>query len=496
LTGREIGLQSTIDSRTLAFASSATGPKDTQRQLSVGHRRDLADLEVRPMTPEQLKKLREDRALVAGVIREMANLVNDEQRDFTAEEQEKWEKANADYNLQTRQIEVGERDLQLQADEVAGANNPAGRIGRGDHGEQRTPARVQNAAGPSRETRDLGLRAWFGTQLGLDIPDAWREAARECRIRPDAQVLDLPLLCTSDLRSSWQGNPVEMRITTSATEGAELIPEGFMPRLEKALLLFGGVRQVAEIIRTDMGNALPWPTVDETAVKGRKVAEEAAVTATDVTFSSLTLNAYKYSSDLVLVSAEVIEDSAIDVATIVADLLGERLGRILNQEFTVGDGTGDPNGIVTAAAAGITSGGAGAIDEDDIIDMIHSVDPAYRTTARWMMNDAIVAEVRKFKDTNGQFLWQPSLQLGRPDFLAGYPITINQDMSSSVATTEIVALFGDLSKYKVREVRGIRLRRLVERYADNDQEGFVAFMRADGDLLDAGSGPVKKLTVQ
>lgn len=150
-------------------------------------------------------------------------------------------------------------------------------------------------------------------------------------------------------------------------------------------------------------------------------------------------------------------------------------------------------GIVTAAALGKTAASATAIAADELFDLVHSVDPAYRKGAGFMFHDNVLLTIRKLKDGNGQYLWTAGLQAGEADRILGYGYTVNQHMASAVASTAKTVIFGQLSKYKIRDVRGLRLRRLVERYAESDQEGFVAFYRADGNLLDSGVAPVKYL---
>ena len=131
---------------------------------------------------------------------------------------------------------------------------------------------------------------------------------------------------------------------------------------------------------------------------------------------------------------------------------------------------------------------------DEVISLIHNVDPAYRVTASFMFHDTVLASIRKLKEsTTNAYIWQPGLQLGVPDRLLGYRYTINQSMSSAFTTGQKLILFGDLSKYIIRDVSSIRLVRLDERYADLDQIAFIAFMRSDGNLLDAGTHPVKWL---
>jgi HK97 family phage major capsid protein len=283
-----------------------------------------------------------------------------------------------------------------------------------------------------------------------------------------------------------------MSLTVGA--GGYTIPVGFVRNLELALLAFGGVRQVAEILRTDGYAAMPWPTADDTGNKGALLAEATTIgSSVDPTISEVVFNAYKFSSKLVKVSAELLQDSAFNLADILGSMLGERIGRIENDYQTTGSGNDQPNGIVTAAATGVTTASATAIAADELIDLVHSVDPAYRPGAAFMMHDSVIKALRKLKDGEGRYLWVSGLATGMADSLLGYPIVPNQSMASSIAHLAKTVLFGQFSKYKIREVATIRLRRLVERYADTDEEGFVAFTRMDSDLLDAGTHPVKLL---
>ena len=148
---------------------------------------------------------------------------------------------------------------------------------------------------------------------------------------------------------------------------------------------------------------------------------------------------------------------------------------------------------MTAATLGVTAASAAAITGDELINLYHSVDPAYRAGAGWVMHDNVVLYVRKLKDGDNQYLWQPGLQAGVPDRLLTAPVTVCQEMASTVEASAKTVLFGQLSKYKVRDVGTLRLKRLVERYAEYDVEGFVALSRHDGELLDAGTHPVKYL---
>lgn len=279
------------------------------------------------------------------------------------------------------------------------------------------------------------------------------------------------------------------------TAGAYTIPEGFVNNLEVALLQYGGIRMVADVMRTASGQDLPWPTVNDTTVKGQRINENTQVPTKDISFGALVFHAYKYTSGIVLVPVELMEDSAFNMAAVIGNLLGIRIGRILADEFTNTGAGAAPVGIVTAATLGQTAASPTAIAGDDLYNLKHSVDPAYRTGpgVGWMFHDQILLAIKKLKDGLGRYLWQASLAGSSPDTLDGDPITINQSMVSTIASTNKTVLYGMLSKYKIRDVAEVRLRRLVERFADQDQEAFLMFSRHDGNLMDAGTHPVKFL---
>lgn len=280
----------------------------------------------------------------------------------------------------------------------------------------------------------------------------------------------------------------------TTTAGGFTVPEGFVNQLEISLLAFGGMMQVAEIMDTATGNDLPWPTVNDTGNEGEIIAEGGSIgSSVDPVFGQIIFKAYKFSSKLIQISTELLEDSAFNMASLLGGFIGTRIGRHGNNKFTLGSGSSEPTGIVTAASVGVTTTTNAALEDVDVVELVHSVDPAYRVgpSVGFMMHDNIILEVRKLKDANDQFIWRAGLELGTPDRLLGYPVTVNQNMASALATTAKIMVFGDLSKYKIRRVRSIRLRRLDELYAANDQVGFVGFIRMDGNLLDAGTDPIK-----
>jgi len=286
----------------------------------------------------------------------------------------------------------------------------------------------------------------------------------------------------------------EMRAQAVGTDskGGYLVPEGFMAELVKSLKAWGPMLDpgVTRVLTTTAGNSIPWPTMDDTSNEGSFIGENTQVTETEVAFGTKTLEAYKYTSGVVLVSAELLQDSAIDVEGTVRSAMAERIGRIGNRHLTVGDGSAKPNGIVTAATAVTGVAAAAALTFDDMIELFHAVDPAYRDdpSVRFMFNDGTLKSLRKIKDTvTGNYIWQPAdVRTGAPATILDKPYSINQAMAAIGASNKSVA-FGAFNRYVVRMVREFAIRRLVERYADYDQTGFIGFTRLDGELLDAGA---------
>lgn len=284
----------------------------------------------------------------------------------------------------------------------------------------------------------------------------------------------------------------EMRAQSvgTATEGGYLVPEGFMAELVKSLKAWGPMFDpgVTRRMDTATGNAIPWPTMNDTSNKGALIAENTQVALAEVAFGTKTIGAYKYTSGVCLVSSELLQDSALNVESIVRDAMSERIGRIANEHLTIGTGADQPNGIVTAATA-VTGAAAAAITFDNLIDLEHAVDPAYRSdpSVRWMFNDGTLKALRKIKDLEGNYIWQPAdVKTGAAATLLGYGYAINQDVASIGASAKSV-VFGAMNRYVVRMVREFAIRRLVERYADFDQTGFIGFTRLDGELLDAAA---------
>jgi HK97 family phage major capsid protein len=283
--------------------------------------------------------------------------------------------------------------------------------------------------------------------------------------------------------------------TGTNSEGGFIVPTDFATTLLQELKSYGGVRSVANVISTAGGYDMQWPTIDETGNKGELVAENASVSSEDLTFGSKTLGAYKYSSKSIAVPFELLQDNNVDLEGYILSALGERISRITNEHFTTGNGSSKPSGIAIGAGTGATAAGASAITLDDLIELEHSVDPAYRALgASYMFNDNTLKLVRKLKDADGRPLWNPSLVSGEPDRIGRYGYVVNQDMADATTGNRSV-IFGNFQNYMIRDVMNVTLFRMTDsKYTEKGQVGFLAFSRHDGALMDASGSSVKALT--
>lgn len=279
--------------------------------------------------------------------------------------------------------------------------------------------------------------------------------------------------------------------------GGYAAPEGFWSKITETMKFYGGMLESGiETITTSTGNPLSWPTNDDTSNTGSWVGENADVsTSTDVSFGAKSLSAHILTSGVHKVSLSYLQDvDPVAAEAFLTRALGRRNGRALNTALTTGSGVGRPYGIINGLSTGKTTASATAITYAEIIDIEHSVDRDYRTNARYMMHDLILAYVRKIVDSNGQPLYQVSYRVGEPDSINGRPLVINNDMDSTVTTGKKTIAFGDFrSSYVYRTVTGGQVMRLTERYAEYGQVGFVTFSRHDGLVQDSSA---VKLLVQ
>lgn len=447
-----------------------------------------------------LKELREKRAAQAAAISAFNAKIVAENRAYTPEEEANWTAINAEYDALDAQCKRAERveAVNASATQVGDAES---RVGRDDADGRRL--RPGAGATPTTEQRNLAVQGWMLAANDLQLEERHIDAARATGIRIDAGHLDVQLTRGGGIEAlQRQFRTQRPELASRAlsgqvgSSGGYTIPEELVSNLELNMLAFGGMLQTSEILRSARGGTMTWPTASDTGNSGRQIGESAAVsTTTDPTFGAVTWSDYKFTSDAILVPQELIEDSPMSLPVVLGQMLGERVGRILNAKSTTGTGAATPKGVTICAATGKTTASATAITFAEVLDLIHSVDPSYRNGAGFMFHDSVLLYLKKLVDGQQRPLWINNVAVSQPDTIWGYPYTINQDMASSVATGLTTMIFGQLNKYKIRQVNTIRMYRLDERYRENDQTGFMAFTRADGNLLTASSTntPIKKM---
>lgn len=281
--------------------------------------------------------------------------------------------------------------------------------------------------------------------------------------------------------------------TTTGSQGGFTVDSQVATSVIDRLRAFGGMREVATVIATSGFGSMSFPTSDGTTEVGEIVAENATVTRQNIAFGTVSLPVFKFSSLDVAVPLELLQDSNVDIEAFVNNRLATRIGRITNQMFTTGTGSGQPNGVATAATVGVTAANGSsqvtAVTYDSLVALQHSVDPAYRGQARWMFNDNTLRSIRQIRDGQQRPIFVPGYETGEPggapDRLLGAPITINQDVATMAASARSI-LFGDFSGYYIRDAMAMEMYRFTDSaFTRNGQVGFLAFMRTGGNLIDA-----------
>lgn len=266
------------------------------------------------------------------------------------------------------------------------------------------------------------------------------------------------------------------------SEGGYLVPDEYEKTLVEALEEENIFRKLAHVISTSSGDR----KIPVVASKGSAswVDEEGTIPDSDDAFNQVSIGAYKLGT-LIKVSNELLNDSVFNLESYISKEFARRIGAKEEDAFFNGNGTGKPVGIFNAtggAEVGVTAASATAITADEIIDLFYSLKAPYRKNAVWILNDATIKAIRKLKDNNGNYLWQPSLTAGTPDTILGRPVYTSSYVPTIAAGAKTIA-FGDFSYYWIADRAGRNFKKLTELYAANDQTGFVATQRVDGKLI-------------
>ena len=266
------------------------------------------------------------------------------------------------------------------------------------------------------------------------------------------------------------------------SEGGYLVPDEYERTLVEALEEENIFRRMAKVIKTSSGDR----KIPVVASKGTAswIDEEGAFPESDDSFGQVSIGAYKLGT-LIKVSEELLNDSVFDLQSYISREFARRIGAKEEEAFFTGDGKGKPLGVLAAtggAETGVTAASATAVTADELMDLYYSLKSPYRKKSMWVLNDSTIKAIRKLKDNNGQYLWQPSLTAGTPDMILGRPIKTSAYMPVMAAGAKTIA-FGDFSYYWIADRQGRSFKRLNELFAASGQVGFLASQRVDGKMI-------------
>ena len=402
----------------------------------------------------RLKTLLDKRANAWSQAQDIRTRAEADGYNLTTEEEETWQRALDDVEKLSKQIEVEERHARLNA--IAPAAESVAPTQRDD---------VDPEAGEYRQAFNAMLRRGVG-RLSADQQSVLERGFGEIDTRALSSVTD--------------------------AAGGYTVPDEFSNRLVETMKAYGGLLGIVDVLTTASGTDLLWPTNDDTANEGAILDENTQISEQDVAFGQGKLKAYTYTSKLIRVPLQLLQDSAIDIEAFLARRIGERIGRAVAGHIATGAGTTQPVGVANATVGfgvGVTgaTGNTTTVTYDSLVDLEHSVDPAYRGSALYAMNDLTLAAIRKLKDSQNRPLWVPSVAGGVPSTINGRPYTIDNKLPAPAANAKSI-LFGDFKTgYIARRVSGAQVLRLSERYADFLQVGFFGFARWDGVIQDAAA---------
>jgi HK97 family phage major capsid protein len=265
------------------------------------------------------------------------------------------------------------------------------------------------------------------------------------------------------------------------SEGGYLVPDEFERTLIEALEEENIMRQLAKVITTSSGDK----KIPVVASKGTAawVDEEGVIPEDDDAFGQVSIGAYKVAT-MIKVSEELLNDSIFNLESYIAKEFARRIGAKEEEAFLVGDGSGKPTGIFDdthGGEIGVTTSTA-SLKMDEIFDLFYSLKSPYRKRATFITNDATVKEIRKLKDGQGQYLWQPSVKAGEPDTILNRPVKTSAYAPTIEPGAKVIA-FGDFGYYWIADRQGRAFQRLSELYAATGQVGFRATQRVDGKLI-------------
>jgi HK97 family phage major capsid protein len=374
----------------------------------------------------------QQRGVLIKQMREMNDLVITEKRDFTSEEKEKYDKMEKESDAIKAQVD---RHVAIEA---AAKDNA--------HRDDAIRPNIENEDGKKnpRATKEYkqnyGQWMLYGARTPLDVTNSLTKA--------------------------------------TGTQAGYLVPTDYETEIRKKVYPLNVMRLLASVVQLDSDRVIP---MEGSLPTFGWIDELGTYPQTDLTVGRATLSAYKLGG-ILKASEELLADSFTDIGAYIGDRSKVSIAQAEEAAFISGDGNKKPTGVVTSVTGGTTTASPTAPTADEVIDLIYALPTQYRVNATLLSSDGWVKLVRKLKDTTGQYLWQPSLQLGVPDRIYGVPYRVSNFILAPAATV-VAALYGDFSYYQIVDRSGFEMQRLNELYAESGQIGFKINERVDGKLL-------------
>ncbi|EIT3644005.1 phage major capsid protein [Escherichia coli] len=389
----------------------------------------------------KLHELKEKRNTIAKEMRDMHEKAGDD--TWTDEQRSNWKKAKSSLDVLDEQIQ---REEDLRSLDV-------------DHARDNTPEKKQNPESPE-EKRSAAFNKFM-------------RGGREALNSEERKILE-------EMRAQSTG---------TGTAGGYTVPTTMLNRIVDIMKSFGSIAGICQVMTTESGEAINWPTSDGTAEEGELIGENSVTSEDDIEFGSVALGAKKLSSKVIRVSNELLSDSGLDMEAYISNRIGLRLWRGESRYLVQGNGSGlQPKGLEAAVTGTVAASGATAINWKDLNAIKHAVDPAYRAMPgfRFAFNDNTLKLISNMEDGQGRPLWLPAVAGLAPATILGVQYAIDQAIADIAANKKFLYA-GDFNRFILRRIKYMALRRLVERYADYDQTGFLAFHRFDCVLEDTAA---------
>jgi len=384
---------------------------------------------------------------------------------LNVDEEGKWAKIEADLNTVEARIQKGE--------EVRKMLNSY-------------DADMSNATASTKEVRDAF------TEKNVSTSEAKPKEQRTYAEVYDQWISKGEKGLSREERSMLETRGTDTQVSSSTTLGGYLSPETWAANVVESMKAYGGMMEAGMIYYTKGGDIHHIPTEDTTTQIGTQIAnQDDAIAVVDTTWGEKNMSAWEYTSGIIKLSEAMVSDEAYNAPARVQAIIAKRLGRVANRDLTVGAGTTLPFGVVTSATnSGISAGSATAVTRTELLDLIHSLDPAYRIGGKvgFMFNDATLAAIRKLSigSADDRPLWSPSMREGAPNTIEGHKYFVNQDMDSMGSSAKSI-LFGDFDNYWIRIVKGLDITRSSEFYWNERAIAYKGVMRFDGLLVDTAS---------